>query len=83
MHFLIQFNHRTIITTPTASDGAAASPPNVKLNHCNRRRLPSRQAQCILAYFLLYTWLIAAFYIKQRETICWHAAASQPLIQVH
>ncbi len=46
-HVLVQSKHLTTITTPTASHSAAASPPNFKLNHCNRRRLPSLSARAL------------------------------------
>jgi hypothetical protein len=35
------------MTTPSASHSAAASPPNFKINHCNRRRLPSLTARAL------------------------------------
>jgi hypothetical protein len=47
-HVLVQSKLLTAITTgvtPTASHSAAASPPNFKLIHCNRRRLPSLSAR--------------------------------------
>ena len=46
-HVLVQFKHLTTMTTPTASHSAATSPPNFKINHCNRRRLPSLSARAL------------------------------------
>ncbi len=44
---LVQSKHTTTITTPTPSHSAAALPPNFKINHCNRRRLPSLSARVL------------------------------------
>jgi len=47
-HDVILFKNLTaLITTPLSSHSAAASPPNFKLNHCNRRRLPSLSARAL------------------------------------
>jgi hypothetical protein len=49
-HIPVQFNHLNTITTPKGSHIAAASPPNFKINHCNRRRLPSLSARALHPY---------------------------------
>ena len=46
----VQSKHLTTITTPKGSHIAAASPPNFKINHCNRRRLPSLSARALHPY---------------------------------
>ena len=46
----VQFKHLNTITTPKGSHIAAASPPNFKINHCNRRRLPSLSARALHPY---------------------------------
>ena len=49
-HVPVQFKHLTTITTPKGSHIAAASPPNFKIIHCNRRRLPSLSVRALHPY---------------------------------